>query len=396
MKIFKIPILSAIATMAMGALVACSSAEEPAVPVPDAPFGDQETVNVQFTVLVPDQEMRTRASSDTEQTIGDDGLFSFPQDVNVLKFALYKEGKLVDCSKKNIAANEFSVKEDGTFSMSLVLPKDLTAEEVASYQLFLIASDRRNVCMTRTREELSMQYPYWVEAEKHKLHFNYQLIHSQHSSNGGKVWDRPECFTAISSLADLINDDGSTKPIVLHRPYAEVNILTDELNDDPGNYDKVGYTFTDWDNGSGLLVAAEIYKNLPVAWDFITDDLDFSNGPFTMTSNVYGYSHRSQNLQTVTFEGKTMQCLASYQWLLPGRDHPLSIHHRITVGGNFAVKSYEVFVEKLDVMLNQNHKYVIRNKSTDESGNPAGFFTDYKVVDVSHDTEWSNTQTLEH
>ena len=379
--------------MASTLFLSCQNEEEPITP-PHNGLNNSELVEYSISVNVPD-EMRTRAA---EGTIGETGLFEYPgRTVNRLRYAIYNETILM-------SNNTLTRSGSDPFKISLTLENNIDPTQV---YLFFWADTNGDTFFD--------------------IDFTRGTITQNYNSNSGDGYMSPkdlgykDAFTGYFQLSSARDDKSRSRSYTLRRPFAEIHILTDEIEQtnlkdffDTGTKSYIGY-------GDGDLSFStcknQIFK--PEKWHFTASsdgfyergDFEFYQFPCltgtSYQSNFPPFSNPLDGSLRTEFKGRQMEYIGCFYVFVPENGSFFNFKdnsgtrklNKINVGvvrrtANF-VESQTRFIslEFPEEGLKANHKYVYYNKSFENGGSGFldGLFS-YEIF-VNHDIKWTDPDT---
>lgn len=349
--------------MASTTFFSCQNSEEP-IQINNS--YSEKDVEYSISVNVPD-EMRTRSGQIGE--VGEDGLIAFPsRKIDRLYYGVY-----INEEKSSTG----SVDRTGTqpFTIIYKAPEGIEKDQISFFFWAGSSSDFTN-----------SDPVFKIDYEKKTVsitELNY------YPANTTKLYAF-DSFTGYFKLSSLIKDESKSVSVTLKRPFSEIHLLTDDLNEKESNIYRDYSVYTVLSGFGKDKVNLENYKNeitIPTVWHFDTNELEFKGTTRNLLKNSLNGSY------TTTFKGKQMNYLACfYTFGYIGEtdieDKPSKLNLGISYGNTFdSSKGQFVSIDLPESGIKSNYKYIIYNKSRSDGG--TGFLEDpYYVFSINNDENW--------
>lgn len=373
--------------------------EQPQIP---AVGNDGEMIEFTATVNVPD-EMRTRAAANG--TIGSDGLLSFTREIDKLWYAVYYNGEyLYDSGSTDAPAPTKT--SDGHFTVPFKFNK--TTDFTKVYMFFWAGATGDNVT---TNDVQTISDGINLNFKKRCVSVDPKYMNGNNTAI--QEYDSFAGYVQLSSTNEIAD---YSVVATLHRPFAQIHILTDEFT-----FPSVAADFKDGVTvmpgfGSEIATSLNYSDNMlaPTTWyfdDSIGATPAYKQNEFQFTANNYEYTNTLSRTspERTTFKERTMDYLGCYYVFAPIVKSPLKLAESAGTATTYN-KINLAFRKKNDVLANSqfsyvelpvdglkaNNKYVIYNKATDDDDDndgDGGFITKKFVLEVVVDPAWETPNT---
>lgn len=383
--------------LASSLLFSCSQENEPAQsPV----VNDGEMIEWTATLQIPG-DLRTRDAAAGE--IGSDGLYSFSgREIDRLWYAVYYDGAFLYDSEQSDAPNATKT-ADGHFTVPFKFHNTIDFTKV--YLFFWAGNSNDNVTtldVTTISDGINLNFAKRCVS-----------VDPKYMNGNNTELKEYDSFAGYVQLSDTNDVSDFSVIATLHRPFAQIHILTDEFVV-PG----VSSDFTNGVTvvpgfGSELATSTNYTENLmsPTTWYYDSsigqtpaykqNEFTFSQTPYEFTNTLSGSAP-----ERTTFKDRTMDYMGCYYVFAPVVKAPLKVAESSGSATTYG-KVNLAFRKKGDSLANSefacvdlpvegikaNNKYVIYDKTVEEGG-PGGFISSTFVFEVVTDPEWEGTTEI--
>ena len=382
-------------------LFSCQQENEPKQPI-DNSIDLEGMVEWSAEIKLPD-ELRTRAAANG--TVGSDGLYSFTREIDRLWYAVYYNGQYLYDSEQTDAPNAVKT-SDGQFTVKFKFHNTIDFTKV--YMFFWAGNNDDNVTIND------------VQTVTNGINLNFKKrcvsVDPKYMNGDNSELKEYDSFSGYVQLSNTQEVSNYSIVATLHRPFAQIHILSDEFTF-PGVYAdfKNGVTvMPGFGNENATLLNYTNNMVSPTTWfydssldltpGFLKNEFQFSPTTYEFTNTLSGVSP-----ERVTFKNRTMDYLGCYYVFAPIEKSPLKLAQSTgtpytlgkvnlafrKVGDNISSSEF-ASVDLPSEGICANNRYVIYNKAADDvedDDDNGGFISKKFVFEVVTDPEWENPDT---